>query len=109
MKKFRLLIIIFVLLGLVTACKPEKTPVNPESITINSQQSELEVNGSLQLTALVLPAEAEQSVVWSSSDETIATVDNTGKVLGLSAGTVSITATSTKLTMMKATEANTAG
>ncbi|HPN61371.1 MAG TPA: Ig-like domain-containing protein, partial [Bacilli bacterium] len=97
MKKFRLLIIIFVLLGLVTACKPEKTPVNPESITINSQQSELEVNGSLQLTALVLPAEAEQSVVWSSSDETIATVDNTGKVLGLSAGTVSITATSTKL------------
>ncbi|HQC74844.1 MAG TPA: DUF885 family protein [Bacilli bacterium] len=97
MKKFRLLIIIFVLLGLVTACKPEKTPVNPESITINSQQSELEVNGSLQLTALVWPAEAEQSVVWSSSDESIATVDNTGKVLGLSAGTVSITATSTKL------------
>ena len=50
---------------------------------------------TVQLTAEVKPVYLDdRSVTWSSSDETVATVDSTGKVKGLKAGTVTITATS---------------
>jgi uncharacterized protein YjdB len=35
-----------------------------------------------------------RAITWSSSDETIATVDNTGLVTGVALGTATITATS---------------
>ncbi len=48
----------------------------------------------LQLTATVLPTEAEnQAVEFSSSDTSIATVDTNGRVTGLSEGYVTITVT----------------
>ncbi len=48
-----------------------------------------------QLIATVLPANAtDSSVLWSSSDENIATVDSNGLLTGVSAGFVTITATS---------------
>jgi hypothetical protein len=49
---------------------------------------------TLQLKAAVLPAEADQSVTWTSSDENIARVDSAGKVTALRYGTVTITAAS---------------
>ena len=45
------------------------------------------------LEVLVTPANSVADVTWSSSDESIATVDHKGKVLGVSAGTVTITCT----------------
>ena len=49
---------------------------------------------TLQLKATVSPADAEnKKVKWSTSDSSIAIVDSTGKVNGLKAGTVTITAT----------------
>mgnify|MGYP000055491832 FL=1 len=57
----------------------------------------LEVGGKETLTATVLPANAkEKGVTWSSSDATIAKVDATGgEVVGVKAGTATITATTT--------------
>lgn len=46
------------------------------------------------LTAKVLPVSFTGGVVWSSSDETVATVDADGIVTGVGNGTVTITATS---------------
>ncbi len=48
----------------------------------------------IQLTATVSPAGASQSVLWLSSDESIATVNRSGVVKGKSAGKVTITALS---------------
>lgn len=45
------------------------------------------------LEVLITPANTLADVTWSSSDESIATVDHKGKVLGVSAGTVTITCT----------------
>ena len=47
------------------------------------------------LTVTVEPAEADQDVKWTSSEPTVAKVDQTGKVTALKTGTATITVTST--------------
>ena len=49
-------------------------------------------DSTLQLTATVTPENADQTVTWSSSDETLATVDANGLVTALRYGKVTITA-----------------
>ena len=60
----------------------------PTSMDLGSTQS-------VQLKADVTtnPAGKRANVTWTSSDTSVATVDSTGKVSGLKAGTVKITAT----------------
>ena len=53
------------------------------------------VGATRQLTPTVSPAGATQSVNWSSSNPSVATVSSTGVVSGVSAGNAVITATST--------------
>lgn len=63
------------------------------SIELNVTQARILVGGTVQLTATVTPADATNpTVVWSSSDATIASVDETGLVRGLKVGTAVITA-----------------
>ena len=65
------------------------------SLKISGDTSmDLSTTQSLQLKASVTtdPANSRVTVNWSSSDESLATVDKTGKVTGLKAGTVKITA-----------------
>ncbi len=68
--------------------------VTVRSITIEDSVETLDVGEEVQLKAVVNPAEADQTVVWTSSDETIATVSETGLVKALAEGLVDITATS---------------
>ena len=63
-----------------------------KSVTIENKNPIMNVGSQLPLTATVLPAEADQTLSWSSSDEKIATVAN-GVVTAYRAGTVTITAT----------------
>jgi uncharacterized protein YjdB/endo-1,4-beta-D-glucanase Y len=66
----------------------------PSSITIVGE-STMEVNTQQTVTATVLPIDAEdKTVTWSSSSNTIATVNQSGLVSALITGTVTITATS---------------
>lgn len=54
----------------------------------------MEVSDAYQLLATIDPANAtDQSVTWSSSDATVATVDNTGLVSAIAEGTSTITVT----------------
>ncbi|MEE3454569.1 MAG: S-layer homology domain-containing protein [Succiniclasticum sp.] len=46
---------------------------------------------TLQLSAFITPEDANQDVIWSSSDEGIATVDQNGLVTALKEGTATIT------------------
>jgi uncharacterized protein YjdB len=60
------------------------------SISLDNTAMSLKLDNSKQLTAITTPAGAK--VVWSSSDESIATVDQNGKVKGIKEGTATITA-----------------
>ena len=64
------------------------------AVEITSQPKELVIGDEYQVTAKVSPTGAVQDVVYSSSDETVATVDATGLVKALKQGTVTITVTS---------------
>ena len=54
-------------------------------------------NGQTQLKATVKPFGVDQTVTWSSRDDTIATVDQNGLVTGVAPGVVTITATNGSL------------
>lgn len=84
-------------LGLLCAI-PEEEEL-PESgvtgILLSKTAGRIEVGGSLELSARVRPSNAsDKSVLWSSSDETVAKVNENGVVTGVSAGTAVITVTS---------------
>ena len=69
-------------------------PIFAESISLNTYSLSLETGKTSQLTATVNPTNAtNKNVTWSCSDESIATVDQTGKVTAVKAGTVDITVT----------------
>ena len=68
--------------------------VSVESITLNKTSMNLPTNSSAMLKATIKPNNASnKGIIWSSSNNKIATVDVNGKVVGKSAGTVTITAT----------------
>lgn len=65
-----------------------------ESVSISFPYSaKVKIGGSKQLTATAAPATSPEKLIWTSSDPSIATVDETGKVNGLKAGNVTITCT----------------
>jgi len=72
--------------------EPEE-PVEPvESVLMNQSAVTLQVGESEQLTATVLPENAtNRNVIWSSSDEAVAVVDQNGLVNAVAAGEATIT------------------
>ena len=101
--------------GEVYSCTPEidfsdsglvGTPSSPsevevvipvESIFLTASPTEIFVNGSSVVSAILTPSNTTQTdLTWGSSDTTVATVDADGKVTATAKpGTVTITATST--------------
>ena len=76
-----------------TAAPTEAEYIPVESVVITQAEgiTELAVGETLQLTATVLPENAtNKTVVWSSSDESVATVDANGVVHIVDEGTVVI-------------------
>ncbi len=64
------------------------------SLTINETKATLLEGDSIQLIVETAPIYAtDHSVTWSSSDESVATVDSTGKVTAVAVGKAIITAT----------------
>lgn len=63
------------------------------SVTLDKTAATVEAGKTLQLTATATPEDAtDKSIYWTSSDTTIADVDQAGKVTAKKAGTVTITA-----------------
>lgn len=64
-------------------------------VTLNSTSQRLYRNGTTQLTASVTPASETATISWTSSNTSVATVDNNGLVTATGAGDATITATAT--------------
>ena len=81
----------------------QKITVNPLSYGVEIKRPNASENTTLvwdmadqnviQLSAKVYPLSAEQSVTWKSSNAKVASIDASGKITCLKAGTVTITAT----------------
>ena len=64
----------------------------PTSVTVTGT-SPIEVGGTMKVIATVSPLDTtDQSVIWSSSNPQVATVDKEGNVKGIGKGTATITA-----------------
>lgn len=73
------------------------------SIVLNETSISLLPDETKVLTARVLPEDANnKDVIWESSNESVATVDQTGKVTAVASGSCTITATATDGSGVKA-------
>lgn len=91
---------------LVTYTRIDKAPANATlvitvagsdvavtEVKITSTVTEVTAGETITLTAEVSPDNAtDKTITWTSNNESIATVDSTGKVTGVAAGTATITA-----------------
>ena len=78
----------------VTVTERTVPVIKVTQIQLSQTRASLIEGKELQLTATVLPTDAtNQSLTWNSSVEGVATVDPTGKVTAIKAGTTVITAT----------------
>lgn len=67
--------------------------VNVTSISLNKTQATLVAGDKLQLEAIILPNNAtNKTIIWSSSDNKVASVNNHGVVTAIAEGMVTITA-----------------
>ena len=80
--------------GVFAQCEVTVNPVLVSGITLNETNSELTVGEKLQMSATIAPDNATvRSVTWSSTNEAVAVVDETGLVTAVGSGTCQIKAT----------------
>ncbi len=85
--------------GTFTATCEVTVPVELEAISISAQTTDMDTRQTQQLTLIGNPTDAPiPNVVWSSSDEAVAKVDQNGVVTAGKGGTATITATVGSLT-----------
>ncbi|CAI8969181.1 phage tail tube protein [Pseudomonas soli] len=70
-------------------------PPAPTGVTVAPSTASVAVAATTNLAATVAPVGATQTVTWSSSDVSKATVSTSGVVTGVAVGSATITATST--------------
>ena len=79
----------------IATCEVSVTAVHVTGITISQSSLEMIVGATSQLTATVIPNNAtNKSVIWSSSDDSVAQVSSTGQVKAIGKGVATITVTS---------------
>ena len=81
--------------GLTGTCNV-KVVVMPTEVTLDRTEATMIKGETLQLAATLLPADADDTLVWTSTDETVATVDTQGNVTALKTGATTVTVTDIK-------------
>ena len=90
--------------NLKATCAVTVNKILAQSITLNVTTISLEVGAESRLVATVTPDKAaSQTLTWTSSNQSIATVDATGLVKVLAAGSATITVATTDGSNLKAT------
>ncbi len=98
MKKIFSFIVLTLLICSLAGCvytPPVDGAINGVVITSVENDRNIKVDETLQLTATVYPLTAAQTVTWSSSNNSVAVVDEAGVVTAISRGKVEIYAVST--------------
>ena len=72
----------------------EDTPIAISSVNVTPATATVAIGNVTNLDHNIVPAAANQAVTWSSGTPAVATVNSSGRVTGVSAGTATITATS---------------
>ena len=72
----------------------EDTPIAIVSVNVTPATASVAVGNVTNLDHNVVPAAANQGVTWTSGTPTVASVNSSGRVTGILAGTSTITATS---------------
>lgn len=67
-----------------------------QELSFESKEITIGVGGSAALEPVVTPEQHSETLTWVSSDPTVATVDDTGTVTGISDGETTITVSGTK-------------
>lgn len=96
-KLFKFCLHAIILAVFFTGCKDDKDdlPIEVKSVTFDKTELTLSEGGETTLTATITPDDADnKNLTWESSNTTIATVDNTGKVIAVKEGSAVISATS---------------
>lgn len=91
MKTHRLLLNMFVLTLLLVSCKTEEPLVPAQSIVLNQTELTMVEGDSIVLSATTQPKNSKPTIVWTSSNEKVATVID-GKVKALLRGSATIKA-----------------
>ncbi|MFA6506334.1 MAG: Ig-like domain-containing protein [Treponemataceae bacterium] len=91
-----------VLTGALTSCPSPvgdgggSSTVSVSTVSLNKSATTLTVGGTDQLTATINPSDAsDKSVTWSTGSAAVATVNASGLVTAIAAGTTTITVTTT--------------
>lgn len=94
MKKL-LILGLSIIIAMASCSEDEETKVSVSKVEITPTTLGLIEGETKQLSVEVLPENAmDKSIVWSSSNESVATVDESGKVTAVKEGQVDIVATS---------------
>jgi len=89
-------------------CQVTVTSASSGAISVSPANATIAVGGSTKLTA-TLASGVAGTIFWSSSNNNVATVDSTGKVVGVSVGNAVITATCGAYTASCAVTVSTTG
>ncbi len=80
--------------GVSAQCEVTVNPVLVSGITLNQTESDMTVGESLQLQATISPDNAtDKTVTWSSTNESVAVVSESGLVTAVGSGTCQVKAT----------------
>lgn len=96
--KLHLLSIYFLSVLLFSSCDPVEVNVPIEGMTLNTTELTLATGDSTELVLTLTPQKASGDIVWTSSNEKVAIVDN-GMVKALARGNSSISATANNITV----------
>lgn len=92
-KAFYLVLLLFTAFYLTSCTEDEEPIINMTGISMNVDSVEVEMGSTVTLEATLEPEGAEGDIEWTSSDASVAPVNN-GVITGLKVGTATIAASS---------------